>query len=140
MIASTTCSGLIQRYKHVGKPRECGRTFRIPTGFLRRHIVKIKGVLFNPLSVEIIRSTPELADEYFLEVKEEGAAEVLILKVEKRPNVDIDTKILKHNLARQLRLKTNLNFRIEFQEYGTLLRPEVKIQRFIDMRTNKKKM
>lgn len=127
-----------------GKPCECGRTFRILKGGVHGradHIVKIKGVLFNPLSVEeVIRSMPELADEYFLEVKEEGAAEVLILKVEKRPNVNIDTKILEHNLARQLRLKTNLTFRIEFQEYGTLLRPEVKIQRFIDMRTNKRKM
>ncbi len=124
-----------------GKPCECGRTFRILKGGVHGradHITKIKGVLFNPLSVEeVVRSTPELADEYLLEVKEEDAAEVLILKVEKRPEVSLSREALEHNLARQLRLKTNLAFRIEFEEYGTLLRPEVKVQRFKDLRLKK---
>jgi phenylacetate-CoA ligase len=124
-----------------GKPCQCGRTFRILKGGIHGRadeITKIKGVLFNPLTVEeVVLGTQELADDYFLEVKEEDSAEILVLKVEKRPGVCLDTKTLERNLARQLRLKTNLAFQIEFQEYGTLLRPEVKIQRFRDMRVNK---
>ncbi|HHU76758.1 MAG TPA: phenylacetate--CoA ligase [Firmicutes bacterium] len=124
-----------------GKPCQCGRTFRILKGGIHGRadeITKIKGVLFNPLTVEeVVLGTQELADDYFLEVKEEDSAEILVLKVEKRPGVCLDTKTLERNLARQLRLKTNLTFQIEFQEYGTLLRPEVKIQRFRDMRVNK---
>ncbi len=123
-----------------GKPCECGRTFRLLKGGVygrADHITKIKGVLFNPLSVEeVILNTPELADEYLLEVKEENAAEVLILKVEKRPEVSLGTEAIEHNLSRQLRLKTNLTFRIEFKEYGTLPRPKVKVQRFKDLRRN----
>lgn len=124
-----------------GKPCECGRTFRLLKGGIHGrvdHITKIKGVLFNPLSVEeVVLNTPELADEYFLEVKEENAAEVLILKVEKRPGVSLSTEVLEHNLSRQLRLKTHLTFRIEFKEYGTLPRPKVQVQRFKDLRRNR---
>ena len=82
---------MIPKTSVCGKPCECGRTFRLLKGGIHGrvdHITKIKGVLFNPLSVEeVVLNTPELADEYFLEVKEENAAEVLILKVEKRPGV-----------------------------------------------------
>ena len=85
------------------------------------------------LSVEGGFRTPELGDDYFLEVKEEDL-QVLILKVEK-PEVSLDTKILEHNLVRQLRLKRIYFWLIFKSRHST--RPKVKIQRFKDMRVNR---
>ena len=44
------------------------------------------------------------------------------------------TEELFRELSSQLRLKTQLNFKIERQEYGTLPRYQVKAQRFKDQR------
>jgi phenylacetate-CoA ligase len=121
-----------------GKPCECGRTFRIlKGGVLGRvdHITKIKGVLFNPASVEeIVRAIPQLADEYELIATKKGATDVIILKVELVAGADAGQEDVRKMLSRQLRLKTNLSFQIEFLKYGSLPRPEIKINRFKDIR------
>jgi len=41
---------------------------------------------------------------------------------------------IENRLAEQLRLKTNLRYDIEFHDYGSLPRYEVKAKRFKDLR------
>ncbi len=121
-----------------GKPCDCGRTFRIlKDGIHGRvdHITKIKGVLFNPVSVEdVVRSTPELGDEYEIIVKKEREVDEVTLRVELAPDVSIPEDEIKRKLSRQLRLKTNLSFNLELLPPHTLPRPEVKVKRFKDYR------
>jgi len=56
------------------------------------------------------------------------------LKVEFIPNLEDRVKEIEGRLQNQLRLKTNLGYRIEFYDYGKLPRHEVKARRFKDLR------
>ncbi|OGR15106.1 MAG: phenylacetate--CoA ligase [Desulfobacula sp. GWF2_41_7] len=114
----------------------CGRTFRlIRGGVLGRadDITKVKGVLISPAAIEeVVRSITGLGDEFEVIVDKQGDADRIKLKVELLPEVvrgSVET-ILKD----QLRLKTNLGYQIEFYDYGTLPRYEVKAKRFKDLR------
>ena len=99
------------------------------------HITKVKGALFSPVSVEeVVRGMPELGDEYELIVSKKGDADLLTLKVELAPGTGATPETVQPELARQLRLKTNLAYIIEFHEYGSLPRYEVKAKRFKDLR------
>ncbi|HHT45746.1 MAG TPA: phenylacetate--CoA ligase [Firmicutes bacterium] len=121
-----------------GEDCECGRTFRVLKGGLHGridHITKVKGVLFSPVSVEeVVRGMPELGDEYELIVSKKGDADVITLKVELSPGTSATPEMVQQELSRQLRLKTNLAYKIEFHEYGSLPRYEVKARRFKDLR------
>jgi phenylacetate-CoA ligase len=121
-----------------GEACECGRTFRVLKGGIHGridHITKVKGVLFSPVSVEeVVRSIPQLGDEYELIVSKKGDADVLTLKVELRPEVAGARETVHPELVRQLRLKTNLAFNIEYHEFGSLPRYEIKAKRFKDLR------
>lgn len=121
-----------------GEDCECGRTFRVLKGGLHGrvdHITKVKGVLFSPVSVEeVVRGMPELGDEYELIVSKKGDADVITLKVELAPGTGATSEMVQPELSRQLRLKTNLAYKIEFHEYGSLPRYEVKAKRFKDLR------
>ncbi|NMB36402.1 MAG: phenylacetate--CoA ligase [Firmicutes bacterium] len=121
-----------------GEDCECGRTFRLLKGGVHGrtdHITKIKGVLFSPISVEeVVRGIPELGDEYELIVSKRGDADHLTLKVELVPEASNKEDDVKQELVRQLRLKTNLAYQIEFHPFDSLPRYQVKARRFKDTR------
>ncbi len=117
---------------------ECGRTYRVLKGGIQGrtdHITKVKGVLFSPVSVEeVVRSMPQLGDEYELIVYKKGDIDQVALKVELLPEAASQEEKVLHELNWQLRLKTNLAFKIEFHPFGSLPRYEVKARRFKDLR------
>jgi len=117
---------------------ECGRTFRlIKGGVIGRadDIVKVKGVLLAPTSIEeVVRSILELSDEYEVLVTKKGDIDDITLKVELIPGQESNIDAIKAKLVDQLRIKTNLGYNLEFHEYGTLPRYDVKAKRFKDLR------
>ena len=69
-------------------PCPCGRTFRLIKGGVQGRaddITKVKGVLLSPSAIEaVVRSFPELSDEYEVVVERKGDSESIMLKVEPR--------------------------------------------------------
>jgi phenylacetate-CoA ligase len=116
----------------------CGRTFRlIDGGVVGRadDITKVKGVLLAPTAIEeVVRGIPELGDEYEVVVDKKGDMDTIHLKVEILPGKEHDQETILLRLKDQLRLKTNLGYKIEARPYGSLPRYEVKAKRFKDMR------
>jgi phenylacetate-CoA ligase len=123
------------------QPCPCGRSFRlIKGGVLGRadDITKVKGVLLAPAAIEeVVRSIEGLGDEYEVVVDKLGDVDRIKLKVELMPAAEKRTKEIEGRLKDQLRLKTNLGYRIEFYDYGRLPRYEVKAKRFKDLRKDK---
>jgi len=121
------------------EPCSCGRTFRlIKGGVLGRadDITKVKGVLLSPLAIEeVVRSIKGLGDEFEVVVDKQGDIDRIKLKVELMPEASKQT--IEPVLKDQLRLKTNLGYRIEYYDYGSLPRYEVKAKRFKDLRKKK---
>ena len=117
---------------------ECGRTFRlIKGGVVGRadDITKVKGVLLAPTSIEeVVRSIPGLSDEYEVLVTKKGDLDDITLKVELIPGQERNVDVIRGKLVDQLRVKTGLGYNLEFHEYGTLPRYEVKAKRFRDLR------
>lgn len=117
---------------------ECGRTFRlIKGGVIGRadDITKVKGVLFAPSSVEeVVRGIPELGNEYEIIVDRKGEVDDITLRIELLPEHREKINAVQEELVRQLGVKTNLRYNLEFCEYGTLPRYEVKSKRFKDLR------
>jgi phenylacetate-CoA ligase len=122
-------------------PCPCGRTFRlIKGGVVGRadDITKVKGVLLAPAAIEeVVRSISGLGDEYEVVVDKLGDVDRIKLKVELMPGAEDRAKGIEAELKDQLRLKTNLGYRIEFYDYGRLPRYEVKARRFKDLRKEK---
>jgi len=120
------------------KPCTCGRTFRlIKGGVIGRadSITKVKGVLLAPAAIEeVVRSFDELGDEYEVIVDKLGDIDRIKLKVELLPGTEERVREIESRLKDQLRLKTNLGYRIDFFDYGRLPRYEVKAKRFKDLR------
>ena len=120
------------------EPCPCGRTFRlIKGGVIGRadDITKVKGVLLAPSAIEeVVRGISGLGDEYEVIVDKKGDIDRIKLKVELLPGHEGQVQEIEKNLKNQLRLKTNLGYKIEFHAYGTLPRYEVKARRFKDLR------
>ena len=116
----------------------CGRTFRLlDGGVLGRtdDITKVKGVLLAPTAIEeVVRGIPELGDEYEVVVSKRGDLDDILLKVEIKPGCEGKEKEVLERLQQELRLKTNLGYRIEIHPYGSLPRYQVKAKRFKDLR------
>jgi len=116
---------------------DCGRTYRmLKEGVVGRadDITKVKGVLLAPTSIEeVVRSIPELSDEYEVVVTKKGDLDNITLKVELTPGQQ-NIEAIRAKLIYQLRVKTNLGYNLEFNEYGTLPRYDVKAKRFKDLR------
>jgi phenylacetate-CoA ligase len=116
---------------------DCGRTYRmLKEGVVGRadDITKVKGVLLAPTSIEeVVRSIPELSDEYEVVVTKKGDLDNITLKVELTPGQQ-NIEAIRAKLIYQLRVKTNLGYNLEFNEYGTLPRYGVKAKRFKDLR------
>lgn len=116
---------------------ECGRTFRKCRGIVGRadDITKVKGVLLAPSAIEgVVRSFPELGDEFEVLVTKEGDLDNITLRVEVNPGSEGETDRIRAKLIDQLRLKTNLGYNLEFRPYGSLPRHDVKAKRFRDLR------
>lgn len=117
---------------------ECGRTFRnLSGGIIGRadDITKVKGVLLAPTAIEeVIRSIPELGNEYQVVVTREGNEDDISLTVEIVPGCEGKKDAIKARLIDQLRLKTNIGYNLEFKEYGSLPRFDAKAKRFKDLR------
>ena len=119
-------------------PCPCGRTWRlIKGGVVGRadDITKVKGVLLSPSAIEeVVRSIDGLGDEYEVIVDKLGDIDRIKLKVELMPGQEDRQKAIEAVLKDQLRLKTNLSYRLEFYDLGRLPRYDVKARRFKDMR------
>ena len=119
-------------------PCPCGSTFRLIRGGVQGRaddITKVKGVLLSPAAIEeVVRSIDGLGDEYEVVVDKLGDIDRIKIKVETVPGFEDRVKALEAQLKDQLRLKTNLGYRIEFYDYGRLPRYEVKARRFKDLR------
>jgi phenylacetate-CoA ligase len=117
---------------------ECGRTFGLLKGGVvgrADDITKVKGVLLAPTAIEeVVRSIPELGDEYEVVVTKKGDIDDITLKVEIAPDAKHNAGPVEQKLAQQLRLKTGLRYNLKFHDYGTLPRYAVKAKRFKDLR------
>jgi phenylacetate-CoA ligase len=117
---------------------DCGRTFRLIDGGVMGRaddITKVKGVLLAPTAIEeVVRSIPDLGDEYETLVTKRGDIDDILLKVELLPGREGQEEDIIARLRAQLRLKTNLGYRIEAHPYGSLPRYELKAKRFKDLR------
>jgi phenylacetate-CoA ligase len=120
------------------EPCPCGRTFRLIKGGLigrADDITKVKGVLIAPAAIEeVVRGFNGLSDEFEVIVDKVGDVDRIALKVELMPGLEDRKSEIEAQLKDQLRLKTNLGYKLEFHEYGTLPRYEVKAKRFKDLR------
>jgi phenylacetate-CoA ligase len=95
----------------------------------------VKGVLLAPSAIEeVVRGIDGLSDEYEVVVDKKGDVDKISLKVELLPDSVNQRDKIEAQLVDQLRLKTNLRYDLEFKEYGTLPRYEVKAKRFKDLR------
>ena len=119
-------------------PCQCGRIFRlIKGGVVGRadDIIKVKGVLLAPSAIEeVVRGIDGLSDEYEVVVDKVGDVDKILLKIELLPDALDQRRLLESQLIDQLRLKTNLRYNLEFCNYGTLPRYEIKAKRFKDLR------
>jgi phenylacetate-CoA ligase len=117
---------------------DCGRTFRlIDGGVIGRadDITKVKGVLLAPTAIEeVVRSLPELADEYEVVVGKKGDVDTILLKIEFLPGKETHQEAILSRLKDQLRMKTSLGYQIQVFPFGSLPRYEVKAKRFKDLR------
>jgi len=120
------------------EPCPCGRTFRlIKGGVIGRadDITKVKGVLLSPSAIEeVVRGLDGLGDEFEVIVDKVGDIDRITLKVEITKGREGERARIEANLKDQLRLKTNLGYALEFHDYGTLPRYDVKARRFRDLR------
>ncbi|MBW1667773.1 MAG: phenylacetate--CoA ligase family protein [Deltaproteobacteria bacterium] len=119
-------------------PCPCGRTFRlIKGGVVGRadDITKVKGVLLSPSAIEeVVRGIDGLGDEFEVVVDKVGDIDRITLKVEIVKGRESERQKIEGVLKDQLRLKTNLGYVLEFHDYGTLPRYDVKAKRFKDLR------
>jgi len=117
---------------------DCGRTFRIIDGGVvgrADDITKVKGVLLAPTAIEeVVRSFTELSDEYEVVVSKKGDIDDILLKIEIKPEFLDQKDALLVRLKDQLRVKTNLGYKMEVHPFGSLPRYEVKAKRFKDLR------
>lgn len=120
------------------EPCPCGRTFRlIKGGVIGRSddITKVKGVLLSPSAIEeVVRGIDGLGDEFEIIVDKVGDIDRITLKVELVKGKEDQRAPIEAELKDQLRLKTNLGYKLEFHDYGSLPRYEVKAKRFKDLR------
>ena len=117
---------------------DCGRTFRLLRGGVSGRaddITKVKGVLVAPNAIEeVVRAIPQLGDEYEVAVTKKGDRDNIALRIELLPGCEAEIDDVRGKLIRELRLKTDLRYDLEFCRYGSLPRYETKAKRFKDLR------
>ena len=73
-----------------------------------------------------MRSFAELSDEYEVVVTKKGDIDDIMLKIEIKPGLEGQQEPILNRLKDELRVKTNLGYKIEVHPYGSLPRYEVK--------------
>ncbi|MCK4788696.1 MAG: AMP-binding protein [Desulfobacteraceae bacterium] len=118
-------------------PCKCGRTsprFRI----IGRHddMVSISGVnIFASLIEDIVRKIPELGDEFQLVIENRGELSKVTVKVEPQPDTDPTRHPeLKKKLEGAITDALTIKLPVEFVEFGSLPRFELKAKRWLDLR------
>lgn len=121
-------------------PCKCGRTsprFRI----IGRHddMVTISGVNIFPSTIEdIVRKIPELGDEFQLVIENRGELSKVTVKVEPQPDTDPSRyPELKEKLEGTITDALTIRLPVEFVEFGSLPRFELKAKRWLDLRGEK---
>ena len=95
----------------------------------------VKGVLLAPSAIEeVVRSVKGLSNEFEVIVDKKGDIDRITLKVELMPDAVHRKEAIEVELKDQLRIKTNLGYILEFHDYESLPRYEVKAKRFRDLR------
>ena len=116
----------------------CGRTYRIAKGGVvgrSDDITKVKGVLLAPSAIEeVVRSFKELSDEFEVIVTKKGDIDDIALKIEIKPEHEGQKENILARLKDQLRVNTNLGYKIEVHPFNSLPRYDVKAKRFKDLR------
>jgi phenylacetate-CoA ligase len=116
----------------------CGRTFRIIDGGVigrADDITKVKGVLLAPTAIEeVVRSIPELGNDYQVTVTKKGDIDEISLDIEIKSGYENNKEDILARLKDQLRVRVNLGFKIEVHPFGSLPRYELKAKRFKDLR------
>ncbi|MBI5248239.1 MAG: AMP-binding protein [Desulfomonile tiedjei] len=116
----------------------CGRTSMMIEGVTGRtdHLMKIRGVLFTPVSVEeLLRSEFAEIVEYEIIVQKKGIMDGISLRVEPKEEMgELAVNGLVRRLSERLKIKTNLRFEIEPVSPGELPRYTLKSKRFKDLR------
>lgn len=114
----------------------CGRSYRLLEGGLRGRsdqLVKVRGVLFSPTTVEsVVRQFENLGNEYQVIIERERELDKVTVQVELLS--ETSSAQLHTELEKQLRIATGLSCQVELKPLGTLPRYEVKAKRFIDRR------
>jgi phenylacetate-CoA ligase len=81
-----------------------------------------------------VRGMDALGNEFEVIVDKVGDIDRITLKVEILKDRENERPAIEARLRDQLRLTTNLGYKLEFHAYGTLPRYEVKAKRFKDLR------
>jgi phenylacetate-CoA ligase len=117
---------------------DCGRSYRLLDGGVMGRaddITKVKGVLLSPTAIEeVVRTVPELSNEYYVVVTKKGDIDDIMLKIEILPEHVAEKDAILNRLTDRLRVTTNLGYKIEVHEFGTLPRSQAKTRRFQDER------
>jgi phenylacetate-CoA ligase len=92
-------------------------------------------VLLAPSAIEeVVRSFEELSDEFEVIVTKKGDIDDIALKIEIKPEHEGEKEAILARLKDQLRVNTNLGYKIAVHPFGTLPRYDVKAKRFKDLR------
>lgn len=117
---------------------ECGRTHVVcDGGFSGRadDMLNIRGVTLFPSAVEdVIRSVPELGEEFKIVVSSTGTLDEITLVVEHR-DTDVHESTLAIRLETTFRAQLELRPTIQVLPYGTLPKTEFKAKRVEDQRS-----
>jgi phenylacetate-CoA ligase len=116
----------------------CGRTSMKIQEVAGRadHLVKIRGVLFTPVSVEeLLRSEFPDIGEFEILLEKKGVMDEISLVYETLTEIDEGSaKALLERLSERLKVRTNLRFKLLPASPGTLERYSLKAKRFKDLR------
>ena len=116
----------------------CGRTSMMISEVAGRadDLIKIRGVLFTPVSVEeVLRKEFPVISEYEVVVEKKDTMDEIHLKAEPAEEMGADAAAaLAAEIDERLKVKTNLRFNIEIAKPGALPRYTLKAKRFKDLR------
>lgn len=116
---------------------DCGRTHVVcEGGFSGRadDMLNVRGVTLFPSAIEdVIRSVPELGEEFKIVVSSNGTLDEIMLLVERR-DTGVDEGSLGRRLETSFRAQLELRPLIQILPYGTLPKTEFKAKRVEDHR------
>lgn len=120
------------------EPCPCGRPYpRLPRGIYGRvdDMVVVRGVNVYPSAVEdVVRSIPELGDEFRLIVSRDKIMDELTIQVEVNTVGELEKASVREALRQKLKSVLGLSVNLELLTPGTLERTEFKAKRVIDKR------